>query len=166
MQDWTEDFDGYEDGQGNDLVKSLRKKISDDAKALKEMEKEFGALKARERTRTVADVLSAKGVPVKVAKLVPETIEPTEDAVNKWLDEFGDVFGAKSAETGTEKTTEAPQETSSTVGTDDQDALNRIAESSSSGVIPATAVNEQMQKVQAASHDELLQMIADAQKGA
>lgn len=167
MQDWNDNYDEYDDGaQGNDLVKSLRKKISEDAKALKEMEKEFTLLRARERTRTVSDVLSTKGVSPKVAKLVPESIDPTEEAVSKWLSEFGDVFGVKDADTNAGKATETPPEPSSTVDPQDQAALNRMAQSSSTGVIPSSSVDEQMAKVQAASHDELLQMIAAAQNGA
>src|SRR5258706_6661091 len=80
--------------QGNGLRKQLEAAIA----ANKAQTVELNKLKAEARTSAVAKVLEAKKVNAKVAKLVPADVEPTTEAVEKWLDEFGDVFGIKAEE--------------------------------------------------------------------
>lgn len=162
MTEWTE-YDGYEDDDqgGNDLVKQLRKKIADDAKAARARDEEFATLKAQVRTRTVADVLSGKGIPAKVAGLIPETVEATESAVDAWLGEYSDVFGIKQAdagnETGTAETT--------TVVTPEQTALNRMTQTATTGVVPDNKFAEQINEVATMPYEDLLRKIAEAQNG-
>jgi len=38
-------------------------------------------------------VLTAKGINPKVAAFIPQDLEASEEAVNNWLNEYGDVFG-------------------------------------------------------------------------
>jgi predicted RNase H-like nuclease (RuvC/YqgF family) len=94
--DEDDDFD-FEDGP-QDVVKQLRKVNRTLEKRLKELEQEATTLKTQTRQRTVKDVLSTKGINPKVAALIPQDIEPTEEAVSNWLNEWGDVFGVKTEE--------------------------------------------------------------------
>ena len=91
--DIDDDLD-FED-QPQDVVKQLRKVNRTLEKRLRELEQEATTLKTQTRQRTVKDVLTQKGINPKVAAFIPQDIDITEDAINGWLDEYGDVFGIK-----------------------------------------------------------------------
>lgn len=91
--DEDDDFD-FEDGP-QDVVKQLRKVNRTLEKRLKELEQEANSYKAQNRQRTVKDVLTSKGINPKVSAFIPQDLEPTEEAVTEWLNEYGDVFGLK-----------------------------------------------------------------------
>ena len=91
--DEDDDFD-FEDGP-QDVVKQLRKVNRTLEKRLKELEQEANQAKAQNRQRTVKDVLTSKGVNPKIAAFIPQDLDATEEAVNNWLNEYGDVFGLK-----------------------------------------------------------------------
>ncbi len=55
----------------------------------------MAGLKSQTRQRTVKDVLQAKGLNPKIAALIPQDIEPTDDALVKWIEDYGDVFGVQ-----------------------------------------------------------------------
>ncbi len=86
--------DIVDDGSETSTLKDLRKQREDAVNEAKALKAQLAALQNQVRTQTVAGVLKDKGVPAKVAKLVPADVEATEEAVVKWLEEFGDVFGA------------------------------------------------------------------------
>lgn len=77
------------------LVKDLRAQIRDLAGKNKNLTSEVETFKTQARSSTVAEILSAKGINSKVAKLIPTDVEANEESVNKWLEEFGDVFGVQ-----------------------------------------------------------------------
>ena len=85
----------YDDEFENDseLVKSLRKQLKDKSDAEKAAADQLASLSRIVRERSIKDVLSEKGIPVKVAALIPADVEPTEEAVNNWVSEYADVFG-------------------------------------------------------------------------
>lgn len=91
--DEDDDID-FEDGP-QDVVKQLRKVNRTLEKRLKELEQEANTAKAQNRQRTVKDVLTSKGVNPKIAVFIPQDLDATEEAVNNWLNEYGDVFGIK-----------------------------------------------------------------------
>ena len=91
--DEDDDID-FEDGP-QDVVKQLRKVNRTLEKRLKELEQEANTAKAQNRQRTVKDVLTSKGVNPKIAAFIPQDLDVTEEAVNNWLNEYGDVFGIK-----------------------------------------------------------------------
>ncbi len=93
-QDWNEAaYEGSEEQLGgNDLVKTLRKQLKEKSQAEKELADKYAALQGKHRETQLSSVLSSKGVPSKVAALIPGDIEPDEESVDKWLGEFGDVF--------------------------------------------------------------------------
>ena len=89
----------YDDDEDNDtttdVVGQLRKVNRTLEKRAKELEQELAGLKSQTRQRTVKDVLQAKGLNPKIAALIPQDIEPTDEALGKWVEDFGDVFGVQ-----------------------------------------------------------------------
>ena len=89
----------YDDDEDNDtttdVVGQLRKVNRTLEKRAKELEQELAGLKTQTRQRTVKDVLQAKGLNPKIAALIPQDIEPTDDALAKWIEDYGDVFGVQ-----------------------------------------------------------------------
>lgn len=104
MGEYNDEFDNLtqDDHNDSDLVKQLRKQLREATKAKADLEKEVGSFRAEKRSTTIADVLKAKGVNPKVAKLIPTDLEPSDEAVAGWLEEWGDVFGVVQPEKGAE----------------------------------------------------------------
>lgn len=100
--------DIVDDGSETSTLKDLRKQREDAVNEAKALKAQLAALQNQVRTQTVAGVLKDKGVPAKVAKLVPADVEATEEAVVKWLEEFGDVFGAAAPAATTTTGEDAP----------------------------------------------------------
>ncbi len=100
--------DIVDDGSETSTLKDLRKQREDAVNEAKALKAQLAALQNQVRTQTVAGVLKDKGVPAKVAKLVPADVEATEEAVVKWLEEFGDVFGAAAPAVTTTTGEDAP----------------------------------------------------------
>ena len=97
-----DDFD-FEDSSSqsnpnNDLVKQLRKAAKQKDRELQELREKFDGLSKAQRDRTIKDVLEARGVNKKISAFIPTDIDPTEESLSKWLDEYGDVFGLQSQE--------------------------------------------------------------------
>lgn len=87
----TEDFDTEE----SHLVKDLRKQLDAANKRAKTVEEELTGVKSQYRERTVASILSSKGLNPKVAKFIPADVDG-EDAVSAWLEDNSDLFTAAS----------------------------------------------------------------------
>ena len=77
----------------NDLVKQLRKANKQKEKELAELKSQFENLSKAQRDRAIKDVLEARGVNKKISAFIPSDIDPTEESLSKWLNEYGDVFG-------------------------------------------------------------------------
>ena len=80
-------------GADTDLVKKLRKALKAEQKRAKELESTLGELSKAQRERVLKDVLTSKGVNMKVAKFIPTDLDASEEAINSWLEQNGDVFG-------------------------------------------------------------------------
>ena len=78
---------------GNDLVKQLRKAAKQKDKELAELKSQFENLNKQSRERAIKDVLEARGVNGKVAKFIPQDLDPTEESLSRWLEDNADVFG-------------------------------------------------------------------------
>jgi len=97
--DWDDDdFDDVEDQNtpvmGDDLVKKLRKAKRADEKRIKELTEQLEGLSKVQRERVVKEVLDQKGVNPKAARLILKDLDNvTEESVNSWLDDNGDLFG-------------------------------------------------------------------------
>ena len=94
-----EDDDFTQESSNNDLVKQLRKANKQKEKELAELKSQFENLSKAQRERAIKDVLEARGVNKKIASFIPSDIDPTEESLSKWLDDYGDVFGLQATET-------------------------------------------------------------------
>jgi len=88
---------GVED-KTNDLVKQLRKANKQKEKELTDLKNQFDNLSKAQRDRAIKDTLASRGVNSKIAAFIPQDIDPTEESVSKWLEEYSDVFGISQAE--------------------------------------------------------------------
>ena len=79
--------------ESNDLVKQLRKAAKQKDKELAELRSQFENLNKQSRERAIKDVLESRGVNGKVAKFIPQDLDPTEESLSKWLEDNADVFG-------------------------------------------------------------------------
>ena len=87
-----DDFDTTE-SSSNDLVKQLRKAAKQKDKELAELRSQFEGLSKAQRERSIKDALERRGVNQKIASFIPQDIDPTEESVSKWLEDYADVFG-------------------------------------------------------------------------
>ena len=91
--DYEDDDDTDFNVESNDLVKQLRKAAKQKDKELAELRSQFETLNKQSRERAIKDVLEARGVNGKVAKFIPQDLDPTEESLSKWLEDNADVFG-------------------------------------------------------------------------
>ena len=93
-----EDDDFDLDSSGNDLVKQLRKATKQKDKELAELKAQFENLNKAQRERAIRDALASRGVNSKIAAFIPQDIDPTEESVSKWLEDYADVFGYETSQ--------------------------------------------------------------------
>ena len=94
-----EDDDFEQEDTSNDLVKQLRKATKQKDKELAELKAQYENLSKANRERAIKDALASRGVNSKIASFIPQDIDPTEESVSKWLEDYADVFGYQQAET-------------------------------------------------------------------
>lgn len=88
-----EDEDDDFTTESNDLVKQLRKQLKAKEKEMAEFKSQFDNLSKAQRERAIKDVLESRGVNGKVAKFIPQDLDPTEESLSRWLEDNADVFG-------------------------------------------------------------------------
>jgi hypothetical protein len=100
---WDEDEDDQDINEneaqmdGSDLLKKLRKAKRNDEKRIKELTEQLEGFSKEHRERTVKEVLAQKGVNPKAVRLILKDLEiVSEETVNDWLDDNGDLFGLTS----------------------------------------------------------------------
>lgn len=96
-----EDDDDFDTNDSSDLVKQLRKAAKQKDKELAELRSQFEGLSKAQRERTIKDALERRGVNQKIASFIPQDIDPTEESVSKWLEDYADVFGIELSQTQT-----------------------------------------------------------------
>ena len=97
-----DDIDNTPDDEGEG-IKNLRKQFTALKKERDADQEELNKFRLGARTTSVSTILKAKGIPESAAKLYTAD-DTSEDAVGKWLEEYGDVFLPTSA--GTDENTE------------------------------------------------------------
>jgi len=106
---WDEDEDDLDTEtevqmDGSDLLKKLRKAKRNDEKRIKELTEQLEGLSKAQRERTVKEVLEQKGVNPKAQRLILKDLDDiTEESVNNWLEDNGDLFGLTQPEVSEEK---------------------------------------------------------------
>jgi hypothetical protein len=106
---WDEDEDDLDTDNevqmdGSDLLKKLRKAKRNDEKRIKELTEQLEGLSKSQRERTVKEVLEQKGVNPKAQRLILKDLDDvTEESVNNWLTDNGDLFGLSQPEVSEEQ---------------------------------------------------------------
>lgn len=96
MAIWDENDEDTQ-GQDSQAIRQLREHSKNLEKQVKALMEERDQLRGKQREQTLAEALKSRNLPEKVAKLVPEDIGSDPEAVNKWLADYADVFGAAPA---------------------------------------------------------------------
>jgi hypothetical protein len=140
-----EDDDFDTDSSGNDLVKQLRKATKQKDKELSELKAQFESLNKAQRERAIRDALASRGVNSKIAAFIPQDIDPTEESVSKWLEDYSDVFGIESNQT----------QATPNVNPADAAAYKRMTNTVETGVSPEHNDNIMQKLMNANSREEL-----------
>ena len=139
-----EDDDDFNDDSSNDLVKQLRKASKTKDKELQELRSQFESLNNLQRDRAIKDALASRGVNSKIASFIPQDIDPTEESVSKWLEDYADVFGIETSQTQTPNVNPA-----------DAAAYKRMTNSADSGASPEHNGDIMQKLMNANSKEEL-----------
>jgi len=133
---------------GSDLLKKLRKAKRNDEKRIKELTEQLEGLTKSQRERTVKEVLEKKGVNPKAVRLILKDIDDvSEESVNNWLEDNGDLFGLTS-------TQEAPQASET-----DRAALRQQDVMTQGAITPDRAENLSLRMDQADNLDDFLNVL-------
>jgi len=106
---WDEDEDDLDTDNevqmdGSDLLKKLRKAKRNDEKRIKELTEQLEGLSKSQRERVVKEVLEQKGVNPKAQRLILKDLDDiSEESVNTWLEDNGDLFGLSQPEVNQER---------------------------------------------------------------
>ncbi len=144
-----EDDDDFTEDTSNDLVKQLRKASKQKDKELQELRSQFDSLSKGQRERAIKDALAARGVNGKIAAFIPQDIDPTEESVSKWLEDYADVFGIETSQT----------QATPNVNPADAAAYKRMTNSADSGTSPEHNGDIMQKLMNANSKEELDDLI-------
>jgi hypothetical protein len=147
--DYEDDDDFDTNDSSNDLVKQLRKASKQKDKELNELRAQFDGLNKSQRERAIKDALAARGVNGKIAAFIPQDIDPTEESVSKWLEDYADVFGIETSQT----------QATPNVNPNDAAAYKRMTNSADSGVSPEHNGDIMQKLMNANSKEELDEVI-------
>jgi hypothetical protein len=148
--DEDDDLDTDTDTQmdGSDLLKKLRKAKRADEKRIKELTEQLEGISKVQRERTVKEVLEKKGVNPKAVRLILKDIDDvSEESVNNWLEDNGDLFGL------------TPTEDAPAVSTTDRAALRQQDAVTQGATTPDRAENLEQRLNNAESADEILSIL-------
>lgn len=140
------------DTTSNELVKQLRKAAKQKDKELAEMREQFANLNKSARERAIKDALASRGVNSKIASFIPQDIDPTEESVSKWLEDYADVFGIQ-----TEQTQAKPN-----VDPAHAAAYQRMTGAVDAGFTPEHGQDIHNRMMNATSKEELANIIAES----
>jgi hypothetical protein len=147
--DYEDDDDFTTEDTSNDLVKQLRKASKQKDKELQELKAQFESLNKSQRERAIKDALASRGVNSKIASFIPQDIDPTEESVSKWLEDYADVFGIETGQT----------QATPNVNPNDAAAYKRMTNSADSGVSPEHNGDIMQRLMNANSKEELDEVI-------
>jgi hypothetical protein len=147
--DYEDDDDFDTNDSSNDLVKQLRKASKQKDKELNELKAQFESLNKAQRERAIKDALASRGVNSKIASFIPQDIDPTEESVSKWLEDYADVFGIEVGQT----------QATPNVNPNDAAAYKRMTNSADSGVSPEHNGDIMQRLMNANSKEELDEVI-------
>jgi hypothetical protein len=149
--DYEDEDDDYTQDSSNDLVKQLRKAAKQKDKELAELRAQFEGLSKAQRERAIKDALERRGVNQKIASFIPQDIDPTEESVSKWLEDYADVFGIDAGQNQTAKVDPA-----------DIAAYKRMTGTADAGLSPERGADVMSRLMNANSKEELDEIIAQS----
>ena len=146
-----DEFDGT-DEENNQGPAPLRKQNRKLSKEVAELREQLAEVSKKNRSRSISDHFTSKGLSPKLASLVPVDNDGTEASLDAWLSEYGDVFGVtlntEDSDAGQEDaTTRAAQEriANATQGADSQgkaeDVMAKIAAAQTPAELTALLAN-------------------------
>jgi hypothetical protein len=147
--EYEDEDDDFTNDSSNDLVKQLRKASKQKDKELQELRSQFENLSKGQRERAIKDVLASRGVNSKIASFIPQDIDPTEESLSKWLDDYADVFGYESSQTQATPNVDPAQAA----------AYKRMTNSADSGASPEHNGDIMQKLMNANSKEELDEVI-------
>ena len=147
--EYEDEDDDYTNDSSNDLVKQLRKASKQKDKELQELRAQFENLSKGQRERAIKDVLATRGVNSKIASFIPQDIDPTEESLSKWLDDYADVFGFESSQTQATPNVDPAQAA----------AYKRMTNTADSGASPEHNADIMQKLLNANSREELDEVI-------
>jgi hypothetical protein len=147
--EYEDEDDDITTDSSNDLVKQLRKASKQKDKELQELRAQFDNLSKGQRERAIKDVLATRGVNSKIASFIPQDIDPTEESLSKWLDDYADVFGFESSQTQATPNVDPAQAA----------AYKRMTNSADSGASPEHNGDIMQKLMNANSKEELDEVI-------
>lgn len=164
---WNDDTDSNDGGgQQGSNGGGLRKQLEQALARLKTLEGENETLKTQTRQAAISTLLTEKKYDAKVAKLIPKDVEPTADAVKKWLDEYGDVFNIKQDDATAAETDDGNGAAGNGAAEDfdtQQEYIHAMRQMGSinGGVLPPAKVSELMAKINdpAKNKEDLIALI-------
>ena len=134
--------------ESNDVVKQLRKANKQKEKELADLKSQFDTLNKQQRERAIKDVLEARGVNKKISAFIPQDLDPTEESLSKWLDDYGDVFGLDTTESSQPVVDQATQ-----------DAYQKMNKLTGQGITPDSTDDIYRKLMNANSKEELDEVI-------
>jgi hypothetical protein len=134
--------------ESNDVVKQLRKANKQKEKELADLKSQFETLNKQQRERAIKDVLEARGVNKKISAFIPQDLDPTEESLSKWLDDYGDVFGLDTTESNQPVVDQATQ-----------DAYQKMNKLTGQGITPDSGDDVYRKLMSANSKEELDEII-------
>jgi hypothetical protein len=134
--------------ESNDVVKQLRKANKQKEKELADLKSQFETLNKQQRERAIKDVLEARGVNKKISAFIPQDLDPTEESLSKWLDDYGDVFGLETTESNQPVVDQATQ-----------DAYQKMNKLTGQGITPDSGDDIYRKLMSANSREELDEVI-------
>lgn len=140
-----------ESNSSNDLVKQLRKAAKQKDKELAELRDKFEGLSKAQRERSIKDALERRGVNQKISAFIPQDIDPTEESVSKWLEDYADVFGI-----------DLGQNQTANVDPADIAAYKKMTGTADAGLSPERGADVMSRLMNANSKEELDQIIAQS----
>ena len=157
LYDHSEEMPGDND---SNLVKKLRSKIDELAARAKELETENQSLKGSARKQSLSSALAARGYPAKIAAFIPADLDPTDEAIDEWLSEYGDVFGGANQVQQEQAVQQAPVVVGSAA---DAEAYRRMNAVETGGQAPANVSGDILAMIdQAESMDDLMAVLKGA----
>jgi hypothetical protein len=149
--DYEDEYEDQDNGPA-DLRKALKKA----QKEREALEAELGQMRKDLKSRTVKEVLESKGVPAKLAKLIPSDVDSPEQ-IDAWLNEYSDVFGLQ---TQNQEEPAQPNVDEETIR-----SSQRINNTTATAQTPSGEENTYQKVMAATSKDELDKMIFGSSLG-